>query len=351
MTRAQFCQGRTGVQPGAISSRTGQPINCGGGTAPAPQVASAAIGNLVAGTRLSRAQVCNDPAGRTFVNGATGLPVRCGPQSQSVSGATGPLAAAPRIAATAQAPRVNNPLLSPPGVRAPVATVTAPSPVLNAPAAMAPAAPQGVAPAATCNIPGLAPGAGVRCGPQSVSPSGLTYGSVAPAMLTSRRAFNPFSQTPPPELVFSNPGVASQTVQTPHGFTQVWDDGRLNPRRGLPEGNAQALRAPQTAMIATQQQVIVTAKTPTVSSRSAPRTPAVAAHALVQIGTFASRADAQQVAKDLRARGLPMRIGVYTRGGTQYRMVLAGPFGSSSQTARALNTVRGAGYSGAFTRN
>ena len=66
--------------------------------------------------------------------------------------------------------------------------------------------------------------------------------------------------------------------------------------------------------------------------------------------TFTSRAAAQEVARGLADRGLPMKIGVYTRGGTDYRMVLAGPFASTDGLRHALATARGAGYPGAKTR-
>ena len=77
---------------------------------------------------------------------------------------------------------------------------------------------------------------------------------------------------------------------------------------------------------------------------------ATAGHRYVQVRTFTSRAAAQDAARGLRDRGLPMRIGVYTRGGTEYRMVLAGPFTSTSGLRHALSTARGAGYPGATTR-
>jgi|GEM_PF-5416721 hypothetical protein len=45
-----------------------------------------------------------------------------------------------------------------------------------------------------------------------------------------------------------------------------------------------------------------------------------------------------------------MRIGVYDRSGTQYRIVLAGPFTSNGQVQNALNKARGAGFADAFAR-
>ena len=76
----------------------------------------------------------------------------------------------------------------------------------------------------------------------------------------------------------------------------------------------------------------------------------ISGHRYVQVGTFASRDQAQTIAQSLRNRGLPMRIGVFDQNGQQMRIVLAGPFSSDSQLQNALGAARGAGYSGAFTR-
>jgi cell division septation protein DedD len=80
------------------------------------------------------------------------------------------------------------------------------------------------------------------------------------------------------------------------------------------------------------------------------RTEQLSGHRYVQVGTFGTRDQAQAIAQTLRARGLPMRIGVFNQNGQQMRIVLAGPFGSDSQLQNALGAARGAGFSGAFTR-
>ena len=81
-TRSAFCVCRSGLQPGFISSTTGQTIDCGGKT-PA-QIVAAASPTL---PTMTMSQVCADisATGRNYVNAQTGLPVRCGPQTQPVS--------------------------------------------------------------------------------------------------------------------------------------------------------------------------------------------------------------------------------------------------------------------------
>lgn len=207
LTRAQACAGLTGIQPNLVSQRTGQPINCGGtSNVQIATVARPTVQPPIAPTqsrpRRSRDQACADmnASGRQYVSAATGLPVRCGPQTQS--------------------------------------------------------------------------------------PSGMTGSSVR------------YATAPRPQAV---------QAQTPRVATRT---------------------APQTTQ----------------------RTEQLSGHRYVQVGTFATRSPAQSVAQSLRARGLPMRIGVFNQNGQEMRMVLAGPFGSDNQLQGALGTARGAGFSGAFTR-
>jgi len=92
-----------------------------------------------------------------------------------------------------------------------------------------------------------------------------------------------------------------------------------------------------------------------VSTRTAPQAATapreqIAGIRYVQVGTFANRDHAQSVAQSLRARGLPMRVGVYNNGGQEMRMVLAGPFNTDNQLQNALGTARGMGFSDAFAR-
>jgi hypothetical protein len=191
------------------------------------------------------------------------------------------------------------------------------------------------APGTTAARPG--PTAG-RAGPASYSnpldqAPGST-GTVQPEVARANTGWGVGAPAP-----YSNPPGARQdiTPAPPEGYETAWSDGRLNPDRGLPDRvryatrNASSTASPSSA--------------PAPSAGDAP-----ADHRYVQVRTFTSRTAAQQAARGLADRGLPMKIGVYTRGGTDYRMVLAGPFSSNSGLRHALATARGAGYPGATTR-
>lgn len=333
MTRAEICDGKTGVQPGYISSRTGQPIDCGPGQVAAAVVpAPAPTRAAPTGERLSLAQICADidATGRRYVNGRTGAEVRCGPQTQPVS--------AGRRVANVAAP-VIAPVAPPPVVRAPV--VAAPLPVQR-PQAVAPAGTATVAapvysvPAPTCGTTygPVSRGAAVRCGPQTQSPSGVTRAIRSGAAVVSPSAALPqgnfLGQRPPP---FSNPtGVSTAAVRPPAGYSPVWTDGRLNPNRGQTGG------------------VVATAKDQ-VSTRTTPQpTRAATDHRYVQVGTFANPGNADAAAQRLIGLGMTARMGTITRNGQVFKVVVAGPFGSATDLQSALAAARRSGFSDAFTR-
>ncbi|MBT8411246.1 MAG: SPOR domain-containing protein, partial [Octadecabacter sp.] len=322
MTRAEACDGRTGIQPGFISSRTGQPIDCGG-VAPAqarPQMAQVAAPSPITPSRsrgITRAQACADMAatGRQYVSARTGLPIRCSPQ-------TTPTIAGVQIGAA-------RPATTAPAMSAMRAALTAPRQPYSNPL-------------------DSAPGSVFTGGPVSIARSPVPYSNPldrAPGS-TAQSGQNGIGQllnldTPP----YSNPSYAQAEPETPQGYAQVWDDDRLNPNRGLP--------AQPTVRYAAQP-LQQTATEPRVSTRIAPQTtrPAeqISGHRYVQVGSYATREQAQAVAQSLRSRGLPMRIGVYQQNGREIRIVLAGPFANDNQLQGALGTARNAGFGGAFTR-
>ena len=85
---------------------------------------------------------------------------------------------------------------------------------------------------------------------------------------------------------------------------------------------------------------------------AAPRKPvAVSSKRFVQVGTFGVASNAQNTAARIQRMGLPVRIGKFSRGGKEMRIVLAGPFKSSAHIGGALNAVRQAGFRDAFARN
>lgn len=351
ITRAQACEGLTGIQPNFISQRTGQPIDCGG-SEPAPQVAAAAPSPAVQApaatqTRLTRAQACADmiASGRQYISAITGQPVQCEPQAAPTPTTQGTFARLQADLALPQRP-YSNPLDMAPG-----ATVDPRPAQIRAQLNRAPYSnPLDSAPGST-----FTPNVNTRL---ATAPSGT---ATAPEIVSrarssvSRQGYvaSLLGQDPPP---YSNPtnSYALPAPVVPDGYARVWGDGRLNTQRGIPAGSytqtpsnvvryATAPRAPQ---VATQQRRVTT---PAVAPQPQ-RREQISGHRYVQVGTFETRNQAQSIAQSLRSRGLPMRIGVFNQNGREMRIVLAGPFGSESQLQSALGTARGAGYSGAFTR-
>ncbi|MCF2872510.1 SPOR domain-containing protein [Octadecabacter sp. G9-8] len=369
LTRAQACAGLTGVQPNLISQRTGQPINCGGGTG--VQIAAAtqrpAAATPATQSRMSRAQACADSAatGRQYVSATTGLPMRCGPQSQAITSGNSTF---DRLRADLARPQrsYSNPLdaapgaLFAPGIRPRVASTSAvpySNPLDGAPGSTTFTPGVNTRLAASCNFGGSTGSMSGRCGPQAQSPSGQATNLVARARTSPSSqgiVAQILGQEPAP---YSNP-ARSYALPAPTvapGYQSVWNDGRLNTQRGIrtgpqiqsPSGATNTVRyatAPR-AQAAQQPRAVTPA-----AAQPSQRSEQLSGHRYVQVGTFATRDQAQSIAQSLRARGLPMRIGVFNQNGQEMRMVLAGPFGSDSQLQNALGTARGAGYSGAFTR-
>lgn len=196
-------------------------------------------------------------------------------------------------------------------------------------------------------------------------------------------------------------------AKVPEGYRPAWDDDRLNPRRA--EQSLQGIA--RTRMIwtdtvprrlidqksgrdvtrtvplvypytdvETQQrdlgevtivhrdgQVVKrvvrnsgTARQPTVSTRSTPASntkPAAQAQPVaagqgryVQVGMFGVPTNAQAAGQKLARTGLPTRMATLTRGSKSYKLVLAGPFGTSAETKQALAQARAVGFSDAFVR-
>lgn len=380
LTRAQACAGLSGVQSHLISQRTGEPIDCGGQTAPL-QVAAVTPEPTVQPApqqqRLSRAQACADSqaTGRRYMSATTGLPLQCDAPSTGIS------LAQIRADWAAPARAYSNPLDAAPGstFARPLGPVVArggrvpySNPLDSAPGSTAFTSGAASHFAANC-ADGVAQIA-MRCGPQAQSPW-TTQQQVA---TVTRARTSPAGQTllagtlglnPPP---FSNPTNSYVAPSIPDGYERVWGDGRLNTQRGLPR--SQRVRNPSGLQLRAQSQTQnPTGVSNTVRFAVAPTTPAlnaaaqartvtravapqpqrseqISGHRYVQVATYASRDEAQSTARALRARGLAMRIGVFTQDGREMRIVLAGPFANDSQLQNALGTARGAGFSGAFTR-
>lgn len=284
ITMAEACEGRFGVQSRFINNATGEPIDCG----PAPQVAADVTPEP---RRMTLADACAEMAdtGTVLIDAATSRPIAC---------------PTPQIIATAPAPSIAVPTVP-----------TAPSGVGG------PAAPSTAQLARLCGgqIAQMrtADGMEVRCGPQAERP--YTLAPTTEPSVTSRAKTptfgNLFGETDVPA---SNPpaSVATQ-IKRPAGYDNVWNDGRLNPNRGLPRQQA-----------------------------AAPR-PVGTGHQFVQVGTFGDHNNANRLGQRLAGLGLP--VGIVNRG--QMKLVVSGPFNDPAALRQALATVRSMGFSDAYTRN
>lgn len=317
LTRADVCDGRFGIQPGFISDRTGQPIDCG----PAPQVAAAPVPviNIPSPTvdatpeprRITLAQACAEigTTGFRYISAQTGEPIVC-PQ------------ATPAPVTTLIAGTATN------------AAPMAPQPPSAPPAAVAPTTPERIAVTTTCaNIPTI-DGVAVRCGPQELSPHGQPTGPIAraaaPTQTRTSASASYFRQNQP--IPASNPVVTQrEVIRPPSGYQRVWGDGRLNSQRGLPQQQA----APA-----------VVAKAPAAAA-VAPASVAAPSHRYIQVGSFGDHANADRLIQQLGAQGLP--VGAGNSGGM--KIVAVGPFSSQASLQRGLKVVRGMGYGDAFLRN
>lgn len=331
LTMAQVCDGRSGILPD-YRTATGGPVDCGGMPAPTVTLAAATPTATTEPPTIVRvdtppsrtlAEVCVGHTGPLpgYVNAATGQPVSCGGMPEPIAAAqVAPETATPAPAITlAQVCEGHSGLLQ--GYRtsdgAPV--------VCGAPSAPTPAR---VA-SATCP-PGVVGGVAYRCGGavDPLSSATLSLGGVARALEAPRIV----TRAP-----VSNPVAAAPvTVTPPAGYAPVWDDGRINPQRGLPD---------------TQAAVVNRAPAPsTIAATPAPAPAAAPGHRYVQVGTYGEAANAQRAVARLQALGLPATTRSVTQGGRSLTVVSAGPFGDASALQAALRAARNSGYSDAFTR-
>jgi hypothetical protein len=123
----------------------------------------------------------------------------------------------------------------------------------------------------------------------------------------------------------SNPVGQRVVPPPPDGYNRVWDDGRINPQRGLPRASVS---------YATEQRTTV--------RNAAPRVPQ--GHSFVRLGQYSTMEDAMNVARAWQNRGMPMQVREQADG---TKVVVSGPFGSGDRLASALSEMRRLGYPGA----
>lgn len=250
-------------------------------------------------------------------------------------------------------------------------------------------------------------GPDVRCGPQANWGSARAnsvqayQGYAQPQAIMQPRAYAPEQAanvvriTPSTRIVprhVYNEQIKSADLQSvPNGYRAAWEDDRLNPKRAHQslEGKRQMelrwtrevprrlidisagrevtslfpdLVYPYTSMQMQQdamagriivqpragQQMRLSSKS--VAPQRVMPTQAATGARYVQVGTFGEAANARNTVSRLQSMGLPVRVGSSSRGGRNYQTVLAGPFSSQNELARALDLARRAGFRDAFAR-
>jgi cell division protein FtsN len=300
VTLAEACEGRFGVQPGFVSARTGEPINCG----PAPQVASAdaSAPAVPQPLRLTLAEVCAraETDNIRYVNATTGLPIVCAGPSAPTTIAQGPM----------PVPMPQTPLRTPQQVASSACGNSANMRTFN--------------------------GLPLRCGPQTQLPYSMSEPQV------TRRATTPFLQAPP-AVLRTNPAIANRPApQPPTGYERVWGDGRINHQRGLPADSALQVRA-KPPVPASQVAPAVAQPARTQPQATAP----ALTHRFIQVGSFGDHNNADRLIQRLGSQGIPVSSGQ----SSGLKIVAAGPFRSAADLQRAMGVVRGMGFSDAYPRN
>lgn len=158
-------------------------------------------------------------------------------------------------------------------------------------------------------------------------------------------------------------GAAQQAAvpTPPPGYRAAWQDDRLNPNRARGTATGQAMQdrvwtRETPAQLVTQAPATqATRGTVTASSKTEPTAPvrqraASAGGLYVQVGTFGVPSNAAGAGATLQSLGLATARSNITQGGRALTIVLAGPFGSSSEAQAALNAARAAGFGDAFIR-
>ncbi len=236
----------------------------------------------------------------------------------------------------------------------------------------------------------------IRCGPQAISPvtpggeQGARAAPVAGQRGNPARGVRIVQGTRiVPRHVHEQQLQSADLDGPPDGYSPVWEDDRLNrarahqtltgkrsmdarwtrtvPRQLKPAqlragavvfdpGSARIVPATQPrARISTKSQapqsvaIRSEAATPRVSTKtSAPeRKMRNATHRYVQVAHFSDPSAMRQAAGKLRAAGLSVRVGRYSRGGVPHQLVLAGPYDSETELHAALSVAQQTGFGGA----
>lgn len=190
----------------------------------------------------------------------------------------------------------------------------------------------------------------VRCVPQSEDP--YSYGAATAAAGTGKGTGR--------SAAASTTLATVEPVRIPSGYKAAWQDGRLNPMRGVgtAQGQAQMARLWSDDVPMKGRETVVlrgtdtTAGQVTVASKSVASAPVPALEGrgrYVQVGTYGVASNASGAVATLAAAGLPVNRSRIRSGGRELQVVLAGPFAPAHLTA-ALLAARRAGFTDAFVK-
>lgn len=289
LTLEEVCAGRTGVISGFVNAATGQPIDCGGVPAVSADVFDAgpmAAGGpaIVAGQGIERrttlGALCREIAetGAVYIVRATGLPLDCAgmmpqPILASAGGAMGPVFGSGLMADDGLPPGRRTTLgalcreMAETGARYIVRDTRQPvdcsvvpgfggAVMARGPAIVGPAGPAGpgegsiFAFGAQAGVPGVAVTAACTQAMRAFLDGSGAFPEVCRGEVHSViRTRSPFAAAEPQarpqdwsleglgfaaSVPASNPLYAAAPAGPPPGYRSVWDDGRVNPNRGLP---------------------------------------------------------------------------------------------------------------------
>lgn len=329
ITLAEACQGRSGPLVGYVNAETRQPVSCG----PAPvAIAMAPVAETVTDTTpIATPVAASAPRGVTLTEACQG---RSGVLEGYVSAATGQPVTCP-----APAPQMAVAQLAQANATPQPVQISIPSGVASAPCP-----------------PGVLGGVAYRCGGGQ---GALTLAIAAPqggvqggdmARHTAPAQRNPFLIDNDGPIPASNPPLGSPVAGPPPGYVSVFDDGRLNTRRGPQGGMVVGAIAHEAAYqaqygVQAQAQPVVHQGGQQPAHQAVPQS--AAGDRFVQIGSFGLVANAEKAEANLRAMGLPVSVTVNSRG---LRNVAAGPFADSASLQQALQAARAAGYRDAYSR-
>ena len=141
--------------------------------------------------------------------------------------------------------------------------------------------------------------------------------------------------------------AAADPVTPPPGYEPAWKDDRLNPFRGKSMAQGQAAQDTGLPRVSPVKSGVASAN-PAFKPGLAASFGGGAFY--VQVGAFGQSSNADGATVRLKALGLPVSKGKFSKQGKALQVVYAGPFATGAAAQTALNAARSDGFSDAFIR-